>query len=126
MNARRSKILKLKSFLRSEVFQKPRLWLITPPVNVSKVPGKQINQSVAVKVAPACADRMAAAESRGRRHDSVLFGRFTEHTFAIVDPQQVRLQAIVGNINVEVAILIEVARCDAASSQTRFRFRQPE
>ena len=114
------------AFLRSEVAEESRLRLIPATIHMSEVADKQIELAVVVEIAPRRADGMAAIETGGRTHGVAGSGLILELPLAVVQPQHVRLQAIVRHIHVQVAVLIEITGGHAASAVADLAPRQLE
>jgi hypothetical protein len=93
--AARSQVLELVAFVRPEVLQETGLGLVAARIDMGEVSGEEINQSVIVEVAPGGPDRMAAGEPGGGSNNPVILGGVLKVTYPAVQPQQIRLKAIV-------------------------------
>ena len=91
--------------------------MVTTVIVVSEVARKQIDQTIAVKVAPGGADGMAAAPA-GVRVTCVGMGLINGHVHevarTVVAVQKIGLQAVVRDVNIQVAVLIEIGGRDTS------------
>ena len=116
MHTTRTQVLELVGLLRAEVLEETRLGLVATTVHVCEVSGEQIDQSVIVEVAPGGTDRVPSAESCRCGDHSECLGRFGEARLAIVGPEEIGLEAVARDIDIQVTILVEVARGDPPGS----------
>ena len=84
-----------------------------------EVAGEEIEATVVVEVAEARADRVAAVEPGARRGRAARRSLVGEARLAVVDEQRVRLEAVVRPVDVEIAVLVEVAGGHAARAAVR-------
>lgn len=91
-----------------------------------EVPREQVEEAVPVEVAPSRSDAVAARESGRRRHRTSHVRLVAEVAFAVIDQQPVWLEAIVRDVDVKIAIAIEVARGDASGPRHCFLVVQPK
>ena len=100
--------LEFEFALPAVVAQPERLGLVTATVLVRKVAGEEIKVAIVVKVPPGCADGVAPAEA-GTICDHAKGARYIRKgSLPIVLPKDVRLKSVVGDVDVEVTVTIEV------------------
>jgi len=109
-------VLERMARVGAQVPQEARLGLVAPVVDMGEVAGEQVEVPVVVEVAPGGADGVAAVEALRGRHRVVARRVVAEVPGAVVQPQHVGLQPVVGGIDVRVAVLVEVARRDATGA----------
>ena len=96
------------------VSQEAALGLVAARVDMREIAGEEVDVAVAIEVAKARADRVAAREAVAGRERVALGGLVGELRVAVVDEERVRLQAVVRRVDVEVAVFVEVAGGDPA------------
>ena len=103
-----SLVFEVKTVLRAAVPQEPGLRLAA----VREVAGEQVDQPVVVEVAPGRTDAVAVAAARaiGARALGETPLVIAVAADRVVDPELVRLQPVVGHIDVHVVVLVEIAR----------------
>ena len=116
INAAFAEVFEPKCVRGTEVAEEPALRLVAARVDMGEVAREEVDVAVAVEIAEAGADRVAALEARARGNRVALGGLVGELRVAVVDEERVRLQPVVRRVDVEIAVLVEVARGDAARS----------
>ena len=116
INAAFAEVFEPKCVRGTEVAEEPALRLVAARVHMGEVAREEVDVAVAVEIAEAGADRVAALEARARGNRVALGGLVGELRVAVVDEERVRLQPVVRRVDVEIAVLVEVARGDAARS----------
>jgi hypothetical protein len=85
---------------------------------VREIADEEVKVTVLVEIAPAGADRMAAVIIQGALPgDASGCRHIRESAVPVVEPQVVLTQAVAGDIDVQVAVLIEIAGRGAARAR---------
>ena len=113
-------VVKDISFLRAEIAQEAGLGLVAAVVAVREIAGKQVEVAVVVEIAPAGADGMSAAKARRGGHGIVPGRDVLEMAGAVIEPEQVGLQAVIGHVNVNVPVIVEIGGGDAPGAVPDF------
>ena len=117
---------KYKTGLGTGIREKTGLGLITPLIHMGKISDEQVKRPIIVEVAPGSTDRMPTVKS-GRGSDRiVLRGQILQMPLAIIQPQDIRLQTIIRHIDIQITILIKIARRHPPAAIPAVAPRQPK
>ncbi len=108
--------LELEFALLAGIAQPEGLGLVAATVLVRKITGEEIKVPIVVKVPPGRTDGVASTEA-GTICDYAKGTRYIRKgALSVVLPQDIRLKPVVGNIDVEVPVAVEVAGGHAAGT----------
>ena len=93
---------------------------------MGEVARKQVELPVFVEISPCGPNRMASLESGGGGDDVVFRSLVRKSAGAVVNLEEVGLEAVVRNVNVEVPVSVEVAGRDASGPVFRLLPSQSE
>ena len=110
----------------AEVAEKTALGLVAAAVHMGEVSRKEIEVTVVVEVCPARPDRVPALKAWGRGKGLDIRGNINKVCRAVVAPQPVGLEAVVGDIEIQAAASVVVAGCDAPRAVLVIAPRQRE